>query len=299
MKELSLQDILSNTSEVQYKKVGYVSIIWRPNAWKSTFINTLIWEKIAITSTIPQTTRNKILAIYNDDDTQIIFIDTPGIHESTKKINQEINSQALSSIRESNVILYFIDSTRDYWKEEQYIEQILENVHIPIIKVYTKIDIARKKPLKYDTCNIFCISSFSGKGVTELLTYIQWLLPKWPLLFPEEYYTKQDMRFRISEIVREKLFYELKQELPHSIFVSVEEIEESTDMMRISAYIYTETDSQKYIVIGKWGSLLSKIWKQAREELASIFDTKVFLALRVKVKKDWRKDEKFLKKMFH
>ena len=298
MKKLSLDDILKNTSEIQLKKVGYVAIIGRPNTWKSTFINTLLWEKVAITSHIPQTTRNKILAIYNDDDSQIIFIDTPGIHESPKKINQEINNQALSSMKEASVILYFIDSTRRYGDEERYIEKVLEYTQTPIVKVYTKIDISSAKASERKSDSIFYISSITWYGITNLVSHIKTYLPEWPLLFPDDYYTKQDMRFRISEIVREKLFYELKEELPHSIFVSVEEIDEQSDIMRISAYIYTETDSQKYIVIGKWGSLLSKVWKLAREELESIFDTKVFLALRVKVKKDWRKDERFLKKMF-
>ena len=298
MKELSLQEILDNTSDIQEKKVGYVAIIGRPNTWKSTFINTLIWEKIAITSHIPQTTRNKILAIYNDSESQIIFIDTPGIHESRKKINQEINNQALSSMKEASVILYFIDSTRAYGEEEKYIEQVLEYTHTPVVKVYTKIDISRKKDSGSEGSDTLYISSVSWEWIKELITQVKTFLPLGPILFPEEFYTKQDMRFRISELVREKLFYELKEELPHSIFVSVEEIEQKEDIMRISAYIYTETDSQKYIVIGKWGSLLSKVWKLAREELEVIFDTKVFLALRVKVKKDWRKDEKFLKKMF-
>ena len=298
MKKLALEDILKNTSDIIHRKVGYVSIIGRPNTWKSTFINILLWEKVAITSHIPQTTRNKILAIYNDDDSQIIFIDTPGIHESTKKINQEINNQALSSMKEACVILYFIDSTRGYGDEERYIENVLEYTHTPVVKVYTKIDISDAKAPKWKSNNIFYISSINWEGVTDLVSHVKTFLAEWPLLFPDDYYTKQDIRFRISEIVREKLFYELKEELPHSIFVSVEEIDEKTDIMRISAYIYTETDSQKYIVIGKWGSLLSKVWKLARVELEDIFDTKVFLALRVKVKKDWRKDEKFLKKMF-
>ena len=298
MQKLLLEDILDNTTDLQSKKVWYVAIIWRPNTGKSTFINSLVWEKIAITSAIPQTTRNKILAIYNDLDSQIIFIDTPGIHESPKIINQEINNQALSSMKEASVILYFVDSTRGYGDEERYIEQILEYTHTPVVKVYTKIDISHAEPPEWKCNTIFYISSVSWEGISELVLHIKTFLTEWPLLFPDDYYTKQDMHFRISEIIREKLFYELKQELPHSIFVSIEEIEEKDEIMRISAYIYTETDSQKYIVIGKSGSLLSKVWKLARVELESIFDTKVFLALRVKVKKDWRKDEKFLKKMF-
>ncbi|MCH8518580.1 GTPase Era [Candidatus Gracilibacteria bacterium] len=300
MKELKLEDILKNTSELKEKKVGYVAIIGRPNTGKSTFINALIGEKIAITSNVPQTTRNKILAIYNDDISQIVFVDTPGIHESTKSVNQEINNQAISSLRDADIILYFIDSTRKKGTEEEVIEKLLEYAQSPIAKVYTKNDLIPNPSLVFGD-NSFSISSVSGDGFGAVISYIQDNLPDGPLLFPEDYYTKQDIGFRISEIIREKLFYELKEELPHSIFVNVEEIDDSSQegLMRISAYIYTETESQKYIVIGKGGSLLSRVGKLAREELEGILDTKIFLALRVKVKKDWRKDEKFLKKMFH
>lgn len=297
MQELNLQDILKNTADLIEKKVGYVAIIGRPNAGKSTFINTLIWEKIAITSSVPQTTRNKILAMYNDKDAQIIFFDTPGIHESEKSFNSQINSQALSSLRDAQVILYFIDSSRDSWSEERYIEKILENVSSPIFKVYTKRDLESLIDIPTGK-NIFEISSEDKSGFTELTHSIKEHLPVGPILFPEDLYTKQDIYFRISEIIREKLFHELKQELPHSVFVAVEEIQDDTKgMKRISAYIYTETDSQKYIVIGKNGSLITRVGKAARHELEEIFDQKVFLSLRAKVRKNWRKDEGFIKKM--
>jgi len=297
MKELNLQDILDNTKELKEKKVGYVAIIWRPNAGKSTFVNTLIWEKIAITSHVPQTTRNKILAIYNDDISQIIFFDTPWIHESTKSFNSEINNQALSSLRDSELVLYFIDSSKDSWKEEEYIEDILTKINTPVFKVYTKRDLPARIKIP-EGKNIFEISSEDKSGFTDLVSAIQSRLPTWPLLFSEDYYTKQSLNFRISEIIREKLFYELKEELPHSVFVAVEEVEDDERWMkRISAYVYTETDSQKYIVIGKWWTLITKVWKASRIELEEVFGQKVFLSLRAKVRKNWRKDEGFIKKM--
>lgn len=296
MQELNLQDILKNTSDLAEKKVWYVAIVWRPNTGKSTFVNTLIGEKISITTNIPQTTRNKILAIFNDSESQIIFFDTPGIHESAKDFNKEINSQAISSLRDAEVVLYFIDSSRARGSEEEYIESILENTNNPIFRVYTKTDLQPKIDIpEWD--NIFAISSVGEKWFDELMLAIKAKLPTWSILFPEDYYTKQDIHFRISEIVREKLFHELKEELPHSIFVAVEEVENTEKMKKISAYIYAETDSQKYIIIGKWGSLLTKIWKNARIELEQVFGEKVFLSLRVKVKKNWRKDEGFIKKM--
>jgi len=310
MKELNIQDILKNTHDLKEKKVWYVAIIWRPNAGKSTFINTLIGEKIAITSNVPQTTRNKILAMYNDEDSQIIFFDTPGIHESQKSFNAEINNQALSSLRDSELVLYFIDSSRDTGKEEEYIDNILTKINTPVFKVYTKRDLRARIDIPvWD--NIFEISSEDKSGFTELVDKIKSQLPVWPLLFPEDYYTKQDIYFRISEIIREKLFENLKEELPHSVFVAVEEIEwlnsqppsnspltkGREQIIRISAYIYTETDSQKYIVIGKWWTLITKVWRAARIELEEIFGQKVFLSLRAKVRKNWRKDEGFVRKM--
>jgi len=297
MQELNLQDILKNTTELKEKKVWYVAIIGRPNAGKSTFINTLIWEKIAITSSVPQTTRNKILAMYNDDESQIIFFDTPGIHESTKAFNSEINNQALSSLRDAEIVLYFIDSSRPSGAEETYIVDILSKINTPVYKVYTKRDLPKAQEI-WSWANVFEISSFENSWFTPLIDAIKDKLPTWLTLFPEDYYTKQDIYFRVSEIIREKLFENLKEELPHSVFVAVEEIQDDEKWMkRISAYIYTETESQKYIVIGKWGTLITKVWKAARIELEEIFGQKVFLSVRAKVRKNWRKDEWFIRKM--
>ena len=297
MQELNLQDILKNTTDLKDKKVGYVAIIGRPNAGKSTFINELIWEKIAITSNIPQTTRNKILAMYNDSDSQIIFFDTPGIHESQKAFNAEINHQALSSLRDSELILYFIDSAREAGPEEEYIANILEKINTPVYRVYTKRDLRSVIDIPvWD--DVFEISSKDKSGFTDLVDSIKTKLPYGPTLFPEDYYTKQDIYFRISEVIREKLFHNLKEEMPHSVFVAVEEIEDDEKgMKRISAYIYTETDSQKYIVIWKGGKLITKVGTLARIELEEIFWQKVFLSVRAKVRKNWRKDEWFVKKM--
>lgn len=225
MQELNLEDILKNTTDLSEKKVGYVAIIGRPNAGKSTFINTLIGEKIAITSSVPQTTRNKILAMYNDDEAQIIFFDTPGIHESTKTFNAEINNQALSSLRDSELVLYFIDSSRTKGAEEEFIEDVLTKINTPVLHVYTKRDLPAAYSIPTGK-NIFEISSEDKTGFDELVSEIKNHLPTGPMLFSEEYYTKQDIYFRISEIIREKLFHELKEELPHSIFVAVEEIED-------------------------------------------------------------------------
>ena len=189
--------------------------------------------------------------MYNDTEAQIIFFDTPGIHESQKSFNAEVNHQALSSLRDSEIVLYFIDSARESGKEEAYIANILDKIATPVYRVYTKRDL--RPAIEIPTGeNIFEISSQDKSGFVELVDAIKEKLPTGPMLFPEDYYTKQDIYFRISEIIREKLFHNLKEELPHSVFVAVEEIEEDEKgMKKISAYIYTETDSQKYIVIGK------------------------------------------------
>jgi len=279
------------------KKVVYVAVVGRPNAWKSTFLNALLDEKVSITSHVPQTTRKKVLGIFNDDDSQIIFLDTPGIHKSEKVLNQTINAEAFGSLKSANLVLYFVDGSREAGDEEAYISDALDLLPgtIPVVKVITKRDIKKRynhSDYKHE------ISSITKEGFDALLDDIKSHLPAWPMLFPEDMYTKQDIFFRISEVIREKVFLETKEELPHSIFIAVEEIDDTPELLRISAYVYTDTDSQKYIVIGKSGKLISLIGKNARIELEKIFDKKVFLALRVKVRKGWKKDEGFIKKMF-
>lgn len=295
MKKLDLNDILEKTSDLtKEKKVWFVAIIWRPNVWKSSFINSLLWEKVSIISKIPQTTRKKILAIYNDNDSQIIFFDNPWIHKSEKIFNKEINLEAINSLKDAEVILYFIDSTRKNWEEEKYVKEILELTDKPILKVFTKSDLQSKQNIAE---NELKISSVTQNGFTELLEKIKKILPKWKILFPENYYTKQNLNFRISEIIREKVFLKTKEELPHSTFIWVEEILDEEKIIKIVAYIYTETDSQKYIIIWKSWNLIKEIWQEARIELEEIFEKKVFLALRVKVNKNWRKNEKIIKKI--
>ncbi|MBF0914004.1 GTPase Era [Candidatus Gracilibacteria bacterium] len=297
MQKLNLEDILKNTSDLtKEKKVGFVSIIGRPNAGKSTFINSLLGEKVSITTSIPQTTRKRVLAIYNDKDSQIIFLDTPGIHKSEKEFNKKINTVAIESIKDSDLIIYFIDSTRNGGDEENYIKEIISASNKTVLKVYTKCDLKPKINISEDK-NTLKISSISKQGFDELVEKIKSFLKTGPMLFGEDFYTKQDIFFRISEIIREKVFLNTKDEIPHSIYVGVEEIDDSKDILKIVAYIYTETESQKYIIIGKGGSLISKIGKEARLDLENIFEKKIFLALKAKSQKNWRKNEKLIKNL--
>lgn len=247
MKELLLSDILQNTQDFSSKKVGYVAIVGRPNVGKSTFLNTLLGEKVSITSSVPQTTRKKVLGIYNDTDSQIIFVDTPGIHKSEKILNKSINAQALGSLRDVDLVLYFVDSSRILGEEETYIKSELETSGKKLLLIGTKSDLERLNSLEYD----FLISSQESQGFEELLTEVKKHLPLGPMLFPKDMYTKQDVFFRISEIIREKVFQNTKEEIPHSIYVAVEEADDTSGMLRISAYIYTDSESQKYIMIGK------------------------------------------------
>lgn len=201
-----------------------MAIIGRPNAGKSTFVNTLIGEKISITTNVPQTTRKNVLAIYNDDDTQIIFFDTPGIHKSEKSFNKHINDQAVSSLKDADVVLYFIDSSREAGDEEKYIENIMEFVHVPTIRVYTKCDLHNKINIPAGD-DVAMISSIDKQGFVSLLEKVRSHLKVSNIEYPEDLYTKQDIYFRISEIIREKAFEHTNQELPHSTFIGVEEIE--------------------------------------------------------------------------
>jgi GTP-binding protein Era len=200
----------------------------------------------------------------------------------------------MSSMKEASLIVYFVDPTRETWAEEKYIEELLSFTSIPVLKVFTKADINKKV---LDTSTNLNISSVTKEGFDELLEKMKSYLPEWVLLYDEDYYTVQEMDFRIAEIIREKVFLHTKEEIPHSVFIDVTDIEDKPSILRINAYIYTETDSQRYIIIGKNWDLVTQIWTEARTELEEIFGKKVFLALRVKTQEKWRKNERLIKQI--
>lgn len=278
-------------------KVWFVSIFWRPNVGKSTFLNTLLWQKVSIVSSVPQTTRKKILWIYNDEDSQIVFFDTPWIHNSEKAFNIAINWESFSTFNDADVVCYFVDPTRQKWEEEANLEKVYNTLHKPKIKVFTKGDLKEIFPISQESEGIQ-ISSQTKWGFSELLEKIKSYLPTWPLLYPQDFYTYQPMSQRVEEIVREKIFLYAMDEIPHSTFVQVDDIHDEWKMLKILCYIYTETESQKTIIVGKKWAFLSKIGKQSREELEAIFWRKIFLSLRVKVYPKWRQDDRLLKNMF-
>ncbi len=239
-------------------KVGYIAVIGRPNAGKSTLINALIGERVSAISSRPQTTQRAIKAIHTDvkRGIQCIFVDTPGIHEiikdiPTKKIhsiNEKINREAFVGLRNADVILRLIDPTRPYGKEDERIDEVLDYLETPIIRIETKQDLAKHYPAK----NIdLKINSLTGEGFDELMSAVSEKLPSGPYLYSPDYYTDQPMDFRIQEVIREALFRNLGEEIPYASFVDVAEIKNSEKLLKIQAYIYTETDSQKKILIGK------------------------------------------------
>jgi GTPase len=289
-------------------KVWYVAIVGRPNAGKSTLLNALIGEKVSAISHRPQTTQRSIPGILTDEEqgVQIIFLDTPGIHNHSGEqygsqkvydINERINSEAYASLHSADVVLRLLDPTRTYGEEDERIDALLTKIDTPIIRIETKQDLENKSyPQKWVDLRI---DSVARTGFDTLLAKIATLLPEGPYLYEVDYYTDQPMDLRIAEIIRERLFLELGDEIPYASYVDIEQIEnDDPDLMKIHANIYVESDSQKVIMIGKWGAKIQKIGTEARVVLEEIFGKRIFLALRVKVHKNWRKDQKVLDKIF-
>lgn len=284
--------------QIPIKKVWYVALIGRPNSGKSTFINALIDEKVSIVSTRPQTTQKCIKWIYNDEDSQIIIFDTPWVNEGKEEFFIHLKWRVIDSLKNADIVVRFIDSTRTTWAEEDLITLILSNVDKPVIEVYTKIDLLKEKQLSGIQIDKFKISSINKSWFEPLLSEIKKNLKSWPLYYDEDYYTDQDYETRISEVIREKIFLNFKDEVPHSVFVEIGEIEDKPEILRIQAYIYVNSDSQKLIIIGKNANALTNIGTLARMDLEEIFGKKVFLALRVKVMPKWKKNKKLLSKLY-
>ena len=290
------------------KKTGFVSLIGRPSSGKSTLINTICGYKVSIVSNRPQTTQFLIRGIYNDNESQIIFIDSPGYHHFDSNLNKSLSNLSIKNLEEGDLILYIVDLTRDFGKEEESIINKLKLTNMQVIVAYNKIDISNVKQRREikakiksnlnpkDTVNI---SAKTGERVDRLINLIKKNLIYGPLYYPEEFITDQSIPFRIKEVVREKVFNNTKEELPHSIYVENISLDVKDDKITSYATIFVERNSQKGIIIGKDGGMIKKIGEQARRELQDIFEKKVNLFLNVKMHKNWRKDEKFIKKRFY
>ncbi|WP_129596784.1 GTPase Era [Anaerophilus nitritogenes] len=286
-------------------KSGFVTIIGRPNVGKSTLMNQMIGEKIAIMSDKPQTTRNRIQTIYTEDHFQIIFLDTPGMHKPKNKLGEYMQKTAQQTLNEVDIILLVIDDTADMGPGDQYILEMLKTVKTPIFLVVNKMD--QIPPEKFEKIyqmytkeNIFrelvAISALESKNVEKLVGKIVEFLPEGPQYFPKDMITDQPEKVIVSEIIREKLLHYLQEEVPHGVAVEVMSMKnrQDKDIVDISATIYCEKKSHKGIIIGKGGRKLKGIGKSAREDIERLLGSKVFLELWVKIKEDWRDQENIL-----
>jgi GTPase len=284
---------------------GYVSVLGRPNAGKSTLVNALVGSKVAIVSEKPQTTRAAIQGIVNTDNAQIIFVDTPGIHVSNSLINRRMMETVRDALAERDVLLYLADATARFSEEDSHALDVLHKVSTPTLLLLTKIDRVSDKRLllplieRYKAAREFDeyipVSSVSGEGLDQVRGEIVKRLPEGPAYFPADHLTDQPERFLAGELIREKVLRETRQEVPHAVAVLVDQWTETPKLTRIAATIYVERAGQKAIVIGAKGAALKKIGTLARQEIESVLGRKVFLELFVKVQKDWRENPEFLK----
>ena len=286
---------------------GFVALIGRPNAGKSTLMNKLVGQKVAIMSDKPQTTRNRIMGIVNGEDNQMIFIDTPGIHKPRHQLGEIMVKAAESTFSEVDVIVWVVDVTKELGGGDEYIAERLSKIKTPVILALNKIDLISKGKLllalvKFNELREFAavvpISALSGENLIGLTGELTSCLPKGPRYFPEDMVTDQPERLIMAELIREKALQMTREEIPHAIGVDMEEIvtRPNGDVF-VRGVIYVERDSQKGILIGVKGSMLKEIGQQARADMEALLGSKVFLDLWVKVKKDWRNSPKSLLEM--
>lgn len=291
-------------TEKQFRS-GFVSIIGRPNVGKSTLLNRILGDKIVITSDKPQTTRNRIQGIHNLPGCQMVFIDTPGIHRATSKLNKYMVDVALSSIKEVDVILFLVEADAKPAHQEGMILELLARAEAPVFLIINKIDLVAKETLLeriaayaalYPFREIVPLSALNGDGVERLVELIYGTLPEGPAYFPDDILTDLPERFIVAEIIREKVFRLTHDEVPYSVAVVVESFKERADgLISISATINVERESQKGIVIGRKGEMLKKVGMQARLDIEELLDTRVFLELFVRVSSDWSDNTRMLK----
>ncbi|MCL1630409.1 GTPase Era [Sporolactobacillus sp. CPB3-1] len=287
-------------------KSGFAAIVGRPNVGKSTLLNRVLGQKVAIMSDKAQTTRNKIHGIYTTDSEQVIFIDTPGIHKPKHKLGQMMTSLALATLNEVDLVLFLIDAEQGYGRGDQFIIDFLNKTEVPVFLVVNKIDkvhpndllplIERYRHL-YAFKEIIPVSALQGQNVSSLMNQVTSYLPEGPKYYPEDQITDHPERFIIAELIREKILHLTRDEVPHAIAVVIDKmkVDEHRNFAEIQATIMVERSSQKGIIIGKSGSMLKKIGTLARKEIEALIGAKVFLELWVKVDKNWRDKEEELK----
>lgn len=277
---------------------GVVPIVGRPNVGKSTLLNGLVGEKVTIVSPRPQTTWNRILGVKTLPSAQILFLDTPGIHDASSKFNRSLLSAARGALHDADVILHMVEASDPFPKEEELVWDLLRGVSTPAILVINKIDLLRKGEVtsgatpSFSYAAVVRISALTGTGLARLEEELVALLPPGPPYYPADVMTDQTERFMAREIIREKVFYLTRQEIPYSCAVVVDEFKElETGVIKIRATINVEKDSQKGILIGKGGKRLKEIGTQARKDLEEFLGTRIYLDLWVRVQKDWTKKD--------
>ena len=284
-------------------KSGFVGIIGRPNVGKSTLINSIVGSKVAITTSKPQTTRNIIQGIYNDDDTQIVFVDTPGIHKPSTKLGQTLNKQAYYSIDDTDIILFLVDATESLGKGDMFVIDKLKTVSKPVILVINKVDRISKEDIfkkiieykdLYEFSDIVPLSALKNDNVKELINVVKTYLTDEIQYYGKDDVTNKSLEFLMAEIVREKVMNLTEQEVPHSITCQTQAVEIGKTSYTIYIDIIVDRDSLKKIVIGKQGNMIKEIGIRARKDLEKLLNKKIYLELRVKTVKDWRDKEKYL-----
>jgi len=296
-----------NPDEVGGTRSGTVALVGRPNAGKSTLLNALMGDKVAIVSAKPQTTRNRIIGILTEERGQIVFFDLPGVHRPMHRMNSRMMQEVRSALEEVDLVLHLVDASESWGGGESFLFELLEPVKPPVLGLLTKIDLVRPKeallPLiesyyeRREGATVLPISAPKGDGLDDLLDEVFQRLPEGPPLYPEDVTTTQTERFFIAEVVREKLLHRTRNELPYTTGVVVDYLEESDTLLRADAVIYVERKSQKGIVIGKGGRMIKAVGQDARLELERLLGTKIYLELHVKVHPRWRDDVRVLREM--
>lgn len=285
---------------------GFAALIGRPNVGKSTLLNHVLGQKVAIMSDKPQTTRNQIRGVYTTEEVQMIFLDTPGIHKPKSRLGEWMVKTARDTFAEVDVVLFLIDAKEGIGAGDQFIMDLLQEVKTPVFLVVNKIDQVHPDSLlplideyrnRFSFREVIPISALYGNNTSKLLELILGELPEGPPYYPSEYVTDHPERFIVAELIREKVLHLTREEIPHSVAVVVEEMSprDEGDLVDVRATIITERASQKGILIGKQGSMLKEVGQRAREEIQRLLGSKVYLDLWVKVKKDWRNEDFYLR----
>jgi GTP-binding protein Era len=302
------KEIPNKEKEESPFRAGYIAIVGRPNVGKSTLLNQVLGEKVAIVTPKPQTTRNRITGIRTTASSQMVFLDTPGIHQAHSLMNRRMVDVALQALHEADGVLWLLDAHQRIGTEEEQMAERLRQLTTPVLILINKIDLVSKGKLLplMQRCSellpgreIIPVSALKGEGVPLLLGIVETGLPEGPRYFPEGEFTDQTERFVASELIREKVFLLTREEIPYGIAVTIDEFteKEEKNLVVINATIHTERDSHKPILIGKKGSMLKEIGMRAREELEALLGCKIFLELFIKVDRDWTQDPRTLSEM--